>query len=374
MKQRHILFFCLAGVILLFISFQSAPTGPTETSSQPENVILLIGDGMGPAQVSYLYYFGENPIHFSRFSHVGMHITVPADERITDSAAAGTAIASGSKTFNGTIGINPQGDSLTNLLEMAFKKGKRTGLVATSSITDATPAAFFAKVQSRSEEENIAAQFIQAPVDFAAAGGYQFFTQRQDRRNLLDSLRAKGTIVDTTGLPSSGLDLSRRYVFLLGPDSLLHVVEKEGRGRGSFLPDATRLAINYLSEGENGFFLMVEGSQIDWGCHQKDTTLVLEELMDFNRAVGVALDFAEKNGRTLVVVTGDHETGGLALIAEATLNETTGKTDYNKKRIVPKFSTGEHTASLIPVFAYGPGAERFSGIYQNNELFEKLKW
>ncbi|MCB9284706.1 MAG: alkaline phosphatase [Lewinellaceae bacterium] len=375
MKQRQFLLLSMAGLVLLFFSFHSSsPTVPPNPA--PNNIILLVGDGMGLAQVSYLYVSSVDRVHFSRFQFNGLHINTPVGDRITDSAAGATAIATGSKTRNGAVGVNANGVPQQSLLELAALQEKRTGLIATTSITDATPAAFFAKVRNRKDQDSIALQFVHAPIDFAAAGGFQFFAKNKFQGNLLDSLRASGVNIDTLSLPAKSLDPSRRYVFLLGPDSLYHMVEKDRPGRGNFLPDATKLAIDYLAKGENGFFLLVEGSLIDWGCHNNDTLMVREELRDFNRAVGVALDFAERDGHTLVVVTGDHETGGFVLSPEKETRIQGMDTTviYHKERIIPAFFTKEHTASLVPVFAYGPGAERFSGVYQNTELFEKLKW
>ena len=140
-------------------------------------------------------------------------------------------------------------------------------------------------------------------------------------------------------------------------------------GRGDFLPDATSLAIEQLSQGQKSFFLMVEGSQIDWGGHANNVEYVVTETLDFEKAVAAALDFAKKDGNTLVVVTADHETGGFTL--SASKNEETGSSDYSE--IGPTFATTFHSATLIPVFAYGPGAENFKGMYENTEIFHKMK-
>ena len=316
---------------------------------------------MGLTQVSTAYYFGAQTPSFSRFKYIGLHQNQPTDKKITDSAAGATAFSTGYKSYNAAIGVDEDTVARETILEWAAKNRKSTGLIATSSITHATPASFFAHVAHRNFHEEIAADFVKAPVDFAAGGGYKYFNQRADKQDLLTKLTSQGVQVDTNAL-GGDLVFGTRYAFLLGPDSL-HSIRS---GRGDFLPRATSTALQYLSKDKDGFFLMVEGSQIDWAGHNNDGESVIEEVLDFDKAVAVALDFAEKEGNTLVIVTADHETGGLSLSAQKVF----GMDEYGA--IKPTFSTGGHSATLIPVFAYGPGAEQFMGIYQNNDLFAKM--
>jgi alkaline phosphatase len=333
------------------------------TSQQPKakNIILLIGDGMGLAQVSSAYYFSDGKPNFSRFKCIGLHQNTPIGELITDSASGATAFSIGYKSYNAAIGVDKDTVARETILEWASKHGKSTGLAVTCSITHATPGSFYAHVAHREMHEDIAADFVRSPVDFAAGGGYQFFAKRKDGRNLLDSLSAKGIAVDTTRLGTSQVP-GHRYAYLVAPDSLHSI----WGGRGDFLPKATQTALDFLSKDKDGFFLMVEGSQIDWGGHNNNAQYLINEVKDFDQVIGLALDFAEKDGNTLVVVTADHETGGFALSAPVIF----GRGDYH--HISPTFSTPGHTASLIPVFAYGPGAEQFMGIYQNNDIFWKM--
>ncbi|HMQ48720.1 MAG TPA: alkaline phosphatase [Saprospiraceae bacterium] len=338
-------------------SLQHLSTG----KGKAKNIILLIGDGMGLSQLSSAYYYGDKTPHFSRFYHIGLHQNTPTDAQITDSASGATAFSIGLKTYNAAIGVDKDTLPHETILEWAARNRKSTGLVATSTITHATPASFYAHVAHRNLHEDIALDFLNSPVDFTAAAGYQYFNQRKDGRDLLAELRQKDVIVDTNAIADE-LIQGQRYTFLLAPDSLL----SKQNGRNDFLPKATQKALEYLSQNKDGFFLMVEGSQIDWGGHANDGNYVVTEVLDFNEVVGVALDFAEKDGNTLVVVTADHETGGFSLSAPLVF----GRGDYNN--IKPTFSTGGHTAALIPVFAYGPGAERFMGVYQNNDIFGKM--
>lgn len=329
-----------------------------------KNIILLIGDGMGMAQVSTRFYFQgkEETSNFNRFRYIGLHENQPAGAKVTDSAAGATAFATGYKSYNGAIGVNADSVAQSTIAEIASREGKATGMIATSSITHATPASFYAHVKSRNLAEAIALDLADSSIDFFAGGGQKYFSQRTDGINLVRKMEQKDFVINTTALPKSKLDINKKYGFLLAEDAMPKMQE----GRGSFLPDATQVALDYLSQDLEGFFLMVEGSQIDWGGHANDSQYIIDEMRDFDQTIGVALDFAAKQGNTLVIVTADHETGGFSLSAA----EIFGKGDY--RQISPTFSTGGHSSALIPVFAFGPGAEEYIGIYSNNHLFDKM--
>jgi len=238
-------------------------------------------------------------------------------------------------------------------------------VIASSTISHATPASFYAHIDSRSKEQEIIAQLLESEIDFFAGGGIAHFNKRTDGADLFKTAKERGFNMDTTSLALPGtLQAGQKYGFLLAAGGMPPMTQ----GRGDFLPDATNLAMAQLSQEEKGFFLMVEGSQIDWGGHANNTEYVVTETLDFEKTVAVALDFAKKDGNTLVVVTADHETGGFTL--SALKNEETGFSDY--KKIGPTYATGGHSATLIPVFAYGPGAENFKGIYENTEIFHKM--
>lgn len=341
---------------------------------EPKNVILLISDGTGLSQVSSAFYFKESSPNYARFENIGLINTSSSTHDVTDSAAGGTAFACGVKTYNGAIGVSDDSVAVKNMVEMVSEKNIKTGIIATSSITHATPASFFAHALSRKEAEKIALQLTQSDVDFFAGGGLKYFTKRKDGQNLLQALVDKKFSVDTTSIGNfSQIQNKEKVGFILANDAMPKMID----GRGDFLSEATELAIQYLNKDEAGFFIMTEGSQVDWGGHANDDKYLVSELIDFDDAVGRALDFAEKDGNTLVVVTSDHETGGFTLAAKKKQREDGSEySDYSEIGMV--FSTGGHSATLIPVFAYGPGSEKFRGIYQNNEIFDKIlevtKW
>ena len=358
MLYHHVLrILGICTVLSMAVSITSCQQSSDNTFvDRPKNIVLLIGDGMGLTQMSSLYFGKTDRVHFERFAHIGLIKTWSAREKVTDSAAAATAFASGVKSYNGALGVDEDTMHVATILEYAADQGLRTGVLATSSITHATPAAFYAHVESRNMHETIAAQLPDTPVHFFAAGGLEFFVDREDGQNLIEKLEGNGFTMGTKTLPES-IDTRGKYGFLLAPDGMPRMLD----GRGAFLPNATSLALDYLGAGNDGFFMMIESSQIDWGGHANDEDYIITEVQDFNDVVGLVMDFAEANGETLVVVTADHETGGYALSAGENYQVTRGT-----------FSTGGHTATLIPVYAFGPGADSFAGIYQNTDIYHKM--
>ena len=355
-------------LLMVFVTLACTASNPQDSESKnPGNIIFLIGDGMGLSAVSTGFYFGDQPSVFKRFQEIGLQQTSSAIQKVTDSAASGTALATGTKTYNGAIGVDTTKATLQNIAELVASMGWSTGVVATSTISHATPASFYAHVVQRSMEEEIASQLLNSEIDFFAGGGRDKFNARRDSLDLLPVAADLGFIIDTTGLPAPGtLSADKKYGFLPEPGSMPPMIQ----GRGDFLPEATNLAISHLSQNQEGFFLIVEGSQIDWAGHANDAEYLIGEMLDFEKTIAAALDFAEKDGNTLVVVTADHETGGLALGPKKPAPGESAYANYSEIELV--FASGDHSATLIPVFAFGPGAEKFKGIYQNSEINHKM--
>ncbi len=322
----------------------------------PKRIIFLIGDGMGLAQISgvMVNYGGQNA--FERFPVIGLSKTASADNYVTDSGAGATVFAIGKKAKNGAIGVDSAEQAHPSLFEWAKKNAWGTGVVVSSSITHATPASFYAHVPSRKMEEEIANYLLQKNCDIAIGGGQKFFTERKDQRNLFAELTQLGyvckqdTVLVQTDAP--------KFIHTLAANGL----KTRQAGRGDVLLKGTQLAQTNLNKYYKKSFLMVEGSQIDWGGHDNDYAYMRAELLDFNEVVNAVLDWAMADKNTLVVVTADHETGGLTLLEN--------KQDLGS--FTPHFSTKGHTGIMVPVFAFGPGAEQFAGIYENTELFEKF--
>jgi alkaline phosphatase len=320
-----------------------------------KNIILMIGDGMGLAQITAARTVNGGTLNMLRCNVTGIQSTHAADRYVTDSGASATAMACGKKTNYYYVGVDVDENPLTNIIEIAENNGLSTGLVTTSEITHATPAAFYAHQVSRFQYEAIALELIYKGVDFFAGGGKKYFNQRTDGLNLIDSLLLRDFQVIDDLAQISG---NKKVALFIAENNPLTYLE----GRGDVLPNSVTKAVNRLKENSNGFFLMVEGAQIDWAGEENDQEYLMAEMLDFDRAVGSALDFAETDGNTLVIITGDHETGGFAL-TNGSLTENT---------VEGGFVTLHHTGSMIPVLAYGPGAENFMGVYENTELFYKF--
>ncbi len=329
-----------------------------KTTPEIKNIILLIGDGMGLPDVYAAMTVSEKPLNMGRCNIIGLQQTFSSNSYITDSGAAGTALATGNKTKNGSIGVDSLGKPVKSILEIAEDNGLSTGIVSTSSITDATPASFVAHEVSRSNYEAIALDLLKTGIDVFIGGGYNNFANRKDQLNLLDSLKLRGYEVDTT-MDMVMRSSSGKIAGLTAPFNNPFRLE----GRGDMLPEATSKAIEILTKNKKGFFLMVEGSEIDKIAHLNVSDTLIDETLDFDNAVGAALDFAQKDGHTLVIITADHETGGVTIIEG---NKETHKVKLN-------FSTHGHTAVMVPVYAFGPGAEKFSGIYNNTDIFQKMR-
>lgn len=353
LKRKHLILLSLGIVLtgsLLLLALRNELS-----SGKTKNIILFIGDGMGVTHVTAGMTVNKAPLNLQRFPYSGFSMTQSADNYITDSAAGGTAIACGVKTNNGMIGLNPDGSVAASILEVLHDNGLATGLVSTSSITHATPASFIAHNSSRGNYEDIALHFLNGSADVFIGGGENHFRTRADGRDLAAELEEQGfdlvyTLEDMKSSASDKLGALLAEVHM----------PRESEGRTGMLEKMTKKAIEVLSRRKNGFFLMIEGSMIDWGAHANDLDYVTSELIDMDRAIGVALDFAEKDGQTLVVITADHETGGLSL--------TGGNADEGE--VSAHFGTTDHSGSMVPIFSYGPGAAALSGIHDNTFFFD----
>ncbi len=344
--------FSLISVLLIIITLTASGSG----KKKPKNLILFIGDGMGVAQVYAGMTSSGFSMAFPAFPVTGFSITYSANRYITDSAAGGTALSTGEKTNNGMIAVRPDSTVLQTLMEIAKSAGLSTGVVSTSAVTHATPASFISHDASRGSYEDIARWFLKGTADVFIGGGLDYFRSRKDSTDLTADLQKMGYDV-VCNLPDLKRSSSRLISGLMAGGDMPYI--DTGRDP-EYLAAATAKAIEVLSRNKNGFVLMVEGSQIDWACHDNNVERSVEETLDMDRAVKVAYDYAGKNRNTLIVVTADHETGGLSI----TGGDVVGKT------VSGSFSTKGHTAVMVPVFAFGPGAGAFAGIQQNTELFE----
>ncbi|NWF92199.1 MAG: alkaline phosphatase [Syntrophaceae bacterium] len=294
-------------------------------AGQAKNVILMIGDGMGPAHlhITWLYatrHLGKNLVmtEIMDKGQTAYMINDTADSTVTESAAAAVQMATGVKVLAKSIGIGPDGRVLKTILEMAKEKGKATGLITTSGITDATPAGFVAHVAHRSEEERIAEQLVRSDVNVLFRGRKAFFIpesekgKRKDGRNLLNEARKNGYEVVETGEEMKRAR-GEKILGLFNMGNMLFEIDRKGSKEPS-LAEMTAKALEVLGRKEQGFFMMVEGGRIDHAAHYYDIGAVISDVLAFDEAVRVAYDFQKANPDTLLIITADHETGGLVVL------------------------------------------------------------
>ncbi|MDD3638404.1 MAG: alkaline phosphatase [Bacteroidales bacterium] len=363
MKLNRFAFYL--GFSFLFI-LNSCTTPATDkahrenTTKPAKNIILMIGDGMSYAQIEGTENAIGKQLAMSKLPVSGTITTHSADKRITDSGAGGTAIATGFKTNNGMIGMKADSTAVPSMLELFAEDGKQTAIVVSCGITHATPASFVAKDINRNNYEAIAKDIAESEnLNYFIGGARKHFVDREDNKNLLDEMTAKGWQFFNAFEDAQFNTSNNAAVFTADehPDAIKD-------GRSDYLAKGSAKLLETMSkQAEKGFFMMVEGSQIDWAGHANDSAYLVTEMIDFDNAVKAAIDFADRDGETLVVITADHETGGLTIINGR-------EKDYSSVRF--NFSTGNHTSVTVPVFAYGPGSEYFTGVYDNTEIFYKI--
>lgn len=362
---------------------------------QVKNVIYLIGDGMGFGAVSSLLLTEDSVTGFEQAPVIGLSETSSANNHVTDSPAGGTALATGTRTKNGYLGVGPDGNQLTSIMKKAQAMGKKSGIVVNTTLTEATPAAFYAGVKTRKLTYDIAKQFTESEVDLAIGAGLDAFINRPDSIDLTATLINKGydvyldweNILNTSSEKFVGIlsmsDVHRRNKSkntVAGAADGAEVCLAAKLAATSETSDTTHLseptlylekaslkALDVLSRNnKKGFFLMIESAIIDGYGHNNDSEGMVEEMLEFDRTLRGLIAYVNENPNTLLVVTADHETGGTAVSYNS--HEVNAK-----KPIHLSFSTKGHSGTIVPVFAYGAGAESFAGIMKNIDIPKKLE-
>ena len=329
-----------------------------------KNIILLIGDGTALPQLFAGYTANHGALNIFKMRHIGISKTSSYNKYITDSAPGATSISSGVKTNNHYVGVDHTGARL-KLLPAYFERKKiKTGLVTCGDITDATPAAFYAHQRDRGNSIAIIKDLKNSAISVLMGSGNSSLenvaflndaSRKTFNNNLIKDLEPEFSFVTTPDSVSIKGDKKWIVVDARAGLSMLD-------GRGDWLMNAFSKTLAVLSKNREGFFIMTEGAQIDYGGHENNLSYVATEVADFDKVVGRALSFADTDSETLVIVTADHETGGLSLLDG----------DFSSGYVSGRFSTTDHTALPVPVFAYGPGSEDFCGVYENTELFFKI--
>ena len=387
---------CLISITMLALLFATSCNNNVAEKPQVKNVIYLIGDGMGFGAVSSLLLSEDSVTGFEQAPVIGLSETCSANNYVTDSPAGGTALACGVRTKNGYLGVDPEGKPLTSILRKAQAMGKRSGIVVNTVLTEATPAAFYAGVTSRSMSFDIAKQFTESGVDVAIGAGLEPFIKRPDSLDLTATLINKGydvhldwkTVLNTTSKKFVGIlpmgDVHRRNEsgnttagaadgaeVCLAAKLAASSEENGDTTRLSeptvYLEKATAKALEVLSnDNRQGFFLMIESAIIDGYGHNNDSEGMIEEMKEFDNTLRQLVAYVNQHPETLLVVTADHETGGTGVSYKS----------YEVGSTTPvqlSFSTKGHTGTIVPVFAYGAGAEAFAGIMKNTDLPKKME-
>jgi alkaline phosphatase len=344
----------------LDIRFYTAPTNtklfPLVVRKDVKNIILMIGDGMGLTQINATRIHAVGPdgfLHIDRMPVVGFIRTHAADDLITDSASSATAYATGVKTNNRLISVTPTGERLYTVLEGARDRDKSTGLIATSAITSATPACFAAHVKSRRNDRKIAKHLIENRVNVILGGGKYFFVpDPADTKNEHPNLIERGTNMGYTFIENREELMNVETDYLLG---LFHMESLSTFDPEPSIAEMTQKAIDILSKDTDGFFLMVEGSQIDSACHSNEPAYTIRQMLLFDQAIEVAMNYAIADQNTLVIITADHETGGMSINGG----------DLDGSELKCRWTSIGHTGVNVPIFAYGPHAEMFMGLHDN---------
>ncbi len=314
------------------------------TNKTVENIILMIGDGNGLAQISATALANRGSLSLTQLKSIGFLKTQSADDFTTDSAGAGTALSTGEKVPNRSIGNDSEGNRLENITELLAKKGFVSGIVTTDELSGATPSSFYAHRQDRSMSEGIMDDFTQSPLSLFIS------TENPNKRNE----NSTGDFSMLSTLDEVGKSKKDKIGFLMPG--------KTSSSSNNELAKSTDNALQFLTNKNERFFLMVEGAKIDSYSHENNIGGVISEGIDFDKAVSEALKFADTNPGTLVIITADHETGGL----------TIPQGNLEKNEIEGDFTTHDHTALMVPIFAYGPRSYEFQGVYDNNEVFHKI--
>ena len=318
------------------------------------NVILLIGDGMGINQVNIAETVNKG-LSMLNMKNIGFQKNSPEDSYTSDSAAGGSALATGKPHNNRHIAMDENGNPISSLTDYAYDKGIASGVITLGNIADATPAAFYGHCTERDSSDVLTRYLLDGKLTVVAGGGTDVFTKRQDGLTIKDFEKKYNFVYSVNEIDNS-------HKSVLCVDNLMDLAATQETL--DLLADVTRRSIEKLKNASvKGFFLMVEGAKIDYAGHSNSLAGCISETLSFDLAVAEALKFADSNGETLVIVTADHETGGLVLVDG----------DRQRGLITARYTTDDHSPAMPPVFAYGPGAQHFRGVYWNYDISTRVK-
>ena len=337
--------------------YQVEKIAPPKGGGKVKNVILMIGDGMSLMHIEAAWTCNRGHLWLENAQYTGISKTLASNRLITDSGSGGTSLATGYKTRYHAVGVDSTGRPLESLNVLAHKAGKANGIAVTCRLWDATPCDFVAHNLDRNKEQDLILDYLNAPLDYVFGGGAKYFEHRDDGRNIFSELEKKGYRVARTLDELWRCKSGKIYAVPYPVDT---PVPAE---RGDLLAKASLKGIDLLNQNKNGFFMMIEGSQLDDYGHFNQLDMLMQETLDFDQTIGAVMKWAAADGQTLVVVTADHQTGGPTVLGG----------DYHTGTVQVNFSTRDHSGTMVPVYAFGPGSENFTGFMDNTEIFWKIK-
>ncbi len=328
------------------------------TGKKVRNVILMIGDGMSLMHIQAAWTCNRGHLWLENSMATGLSETPATNRLVTDSGSGGTSLATGHKTVYHAVGVDPLGKHLTTLCDLAKKAGKDAGIAVTCRLWDATPCDFISHNIDRDNEEELVGLFPDCGIDYVFGGGAKKFVNRKDGRDIFKELEGKGYKVLRSFDDLQNCNTSRVWCVPFEGDT------PEPDERGDMLAKASLKGMDLMNKNKNGFFMMIEGSQLDDYGHWNQLDMLMKETLDFDQTIGAVMKWAEQDGETLVVVTADHETGGMTIHGG----------ELAEGKVTCHFSSTDHTGTMVPVYAYGPGSELFTGFYSNTDVYWKIKY
>ena len=322
-----------------------------------KNVILMIGDGMSLMHIQAAWTCNRGHLWLENAQATGLSETPATNRLVTDSGSGGTSLATGHKTVYHAVGVDPMGKELTTLCDLAKQAGKDAGVAVTCRLWDATPCDFLSHNIDRDNEEELVGLFPDCGIDYVFGGGAKKFVNRKDGRDIFKELEAKGYHISRTFDDLMQWNDSRVWCVPYEVDTPLP------DERGDLLARASLRGMDLMSKNKKGFFMMIEGSQLDDYGHWNDLPMLMKETLDFDQTIGEVFKWAARDGETLVVITADHETGGMTIHGGS----------FAEGTVTCNFSSKDHTGTMVPVYAFGPGSENFTGFYSNTDIFWKIK-
>jgi alkaline phosphatase len=352
--MKNIVLAALAIILNSFSMFAQDVTG----NNKPENIIIIIEEGIGIPVMTAAQFIKGMDLNLSKAATVGFIKTSSANDVVTDPAAMATAIACGIKTDNGMIGMNNKLEPVPNIFDLAKKKKMWTGLVTTSFLVDPVPAAFYSHQPSVKSYGSIAKDLVGSDMSVFIGGGKKYFRTMGDSSRLINELTTRGykILEDYKDLKTRS---HKNIAGLISSDALPGV----DNGRGDYLNLAWLRAFKTLIRNDTGYMLVIHNAHINWAAANNEKKEMIDEILDMDSLLGQVLRYTAAGNKTLVIVIGGFETGGITV-----MGNKYSKTDPNMK-----FTTKQRTAAMAPVFAFGPGADVFSGFYDNTDIYLKLK-